>query len=84
MDSFESPRPHQWHGVPERTPFWHFQITGWTAYAILSVPVKWFLFGSLSAVFISLYQTRKDLRELAGFLRRWVVGFPDLHSPQAP
>ena len=32
------------------------QIGGWTAYAALSLPVKWALFGTLSGALISLYR----------------------------
>jgi len=42
--------------------FWLFQISGWLLFALVSIPAKWALFGSLSGAAISLY------RELLGFL----------------
>ena len=41
--------------------FWRFQIVGWAVYALISIPVKFVMFGSFSGAAISLY------RELLGF-----------------
>ncbi len=42
------------------TPFWKYQIGGWAVYALISIPVKWTLFGSFSGAAVSFY------RELIG------------------
>lgn len=42
--------------------FWHFQIGGWMTYALISIPMKWAIFGSMAGVTVSLY------REVLGFL----------------
>lgn len=48
-----------WTGIPL---FWRFQIGGWIAYGLFSIPVKWSIFGSMVGVTVSLY------REVLGFL----------------
>ncbi len=64
-------------GIGSYTPsFWRIQIVGWAGYALISLPVKWVIFGTLDGVIISLY------REIIGFLLtlgmypvyRWVYG----------
>ncbi len=42
------------------TPFWKYQIVGWTVYALIAIPAKWTLFKSFSGAVISFY------RELLG------------------
>ncbi len=42
--------------------FWSIQIFGWIIFGIISIPVKWTLFGTLSGAMVSLY------REVLGFL----------------
>lgn len=42
--------------------FWRIQILGWIIFGIVSIPVKWTLFGTLSGATVSLY------REVLGFL----------------
>jgi len=42
------------------TPFWKFQLGGWAVYALIVIPVKWALFGSIAGAAISFY------RELIG------------------
>ncbi len=43
-------------------PFWKFQIGGWAVYSLVSIPVKWALFGSFTGAVVSFY------RELIGLL----------------
>lgn len=48
-----------WSQLPA---FWKCQICGWAVYVLISIPVKWAIFGSFSGTLVSLY------RELLGFL----------------